>query len=645
MALVGAAVFTVVEGQPAVADVTAVQGSACGYFADVSLFGGPKNLRGCGQPAGSPADNASPSVTLPATGSATPITGADADGATAQYGPAKIFSGQYPSNDLNATSPPSGPLNVSTQGTTGAGGSVTSTASVTQGAQPPPGLPAQPRGVGPGPVIADAVSSTCTATETNATTGAKSVSASTTITNGKLETKYDAATQLPTVVENVPVNPPVNYTRSGTIDHVGDSYTVIYNEQIATGAGGITVNAVHLKLLGPTAVGDLVIAQSVCAITTAPGATTTTLAGATTTTQAGATTTTQAATTTTQAQATTTTAGATTTTGAGATTTTAATGEVSGGACGYLTDVSLFGGPKNLRGCGQPSSAPATNAAPSVTLPSGGSATPISATDDDGALAEYGPAKIFSGQYPSNDANATSPPSGPLSVSTQGTIGGSVTSSASVGRGSQPPPGLSSQPRGVGPGPIIADAVSSTCTAGASGVTGSVAITNGILNLSTTADGSPLNTEPVPANPPVNYTRTGVITNVGDNFRVVYNEQVTSGTSITVNAVHMFLLGPTAVGELVIAQSRCGRTAGGAGTGAGGGTATAAGSGGVASTGTNVLRTVAIALLLVAVGAHAKQFAGQLEFNEPLPNGGFRRRKFPRRVARPRRGSTKRPWS
>jgi hypothetical protein len=175
-----------------------------------------------------------------------------------------------------------------------------------------------------------------------------------------------------------------------------------------------------------------------------------------------------------------------------------------------------------------------------------------------------------------------------------------------------------------------------------------VTITNGILVTSTTADGSTLDSQPVPVNPPVNYTRTGVITNVGDSFRVVYNEQITSANgSITVNAVHMSLLGPTAVGELVIAQSRCGRTAGGSGTGAGtgtGGTATAAGSGGVASTGTNALRTVAFALLLVLVGAHTKHVAGQLEWTEAVPGGGFRRRRWPRRVGRPPRPSTKRPW-
>ncbi len=638
MAVLAAATLTVVGGgPPAVADVTSVKGSAYGYLTNVSLFGGPAMLRGFGQqvctatnvpagcvPAAGADASASPSVTLPANGG--PVSQADADGAKAQYGPAVIFGGIWP--DPLPAAPPSGPIAVDCTGTTGALGSVTCSSATTlfSPAATPPG------GVGPGPIIADAVRSTCTAIETNATTGAKTVTGSTTVTNGKLETKYDATTQLPIMTEDVPVNPPANYTRSGTIDHVGDSYSVVYNQQTTNSDGSLTVNAVHMTLLGPTAVGDLIIGQTVCGLTTAQGATTTTQPGATTTTQAGATTTTVGATTTTQAQATTTsTVAATTTTAAGATTTTAATGSVSGGACGYFTDVGLFGGPKNLRGCGQPSSAPATNASPSVTLPAGGSATPITATDSDGAVAEYGPAKIFSGQYP-DDPNAPAPPSGPITVSTQGTPAGTVTSSASI-----------TLPRGVGPGPIVADGVRSTCTAGPAGVTGTVTITNGTLQLSTTADGSPLVTEPVPANPPVNYTRTGVITNVGDNFRVVYNEQISTGTSITVNAVHMFLLGPTAVGELVIAQARCGRTAGGSGTG-GGGVTTAGTGGGVASTGTNALRTVAFAMLLVAIGAHVKHVSGQLEWTEPLPNGGFRRRRWPRRVSRSRRPSTRRPW-
>ena len=268
VAVVGLAGGLVATSSPSQADVVTVTGSACAYYTDVSLFGGPSMRRGCGQPGDAPVAGFSPSVTLPAGGSATPITATDPDGATAQYGPAKIFSGQYPANDDNATSPPSGPLNVSTVGSLGPNGFVTSTASVDPGSQPPPGLPAQPRGVGPGPVIADAVSSTCTAQETNATTGAKSLTGSTTITNGRLETKYDKTTQLPTMTETVPTNPAPNYTRSGTIDHVGDSFSVVYNEQILSPDGNtLTVNAIHMRLLGPTAVGDMVIGQVVCGIT------------------------------------------------------------------------------------------------------------------------------------------------------------------------------------------------------------------------------------------------------------------------------------------------------------------------------------------------------------------------------------------
>ena len=661
MVLIGGTLAGLVS-QPAVADVSAVKGSACGYITDVSLFGGAKMLRGCGQTDDAPLGN-SPSVTLPATGSAQPITATDADGATAQYGPAKIFSGQYPNAANDPTealgSPPSGPLRVSTQGTTGPSGSVMSSANVDPGTQGTVD-PNQPRGIGPGPVIADAVSSSCTASESGR-------SATTTITNGKLETKYDATTQLPTMIEDVPANPPVNYTRTGTIDHVGDSFRVVYNEQSTAADGTITVNAVHMYLLGPIAVGDMIIGQSVCGVTVIAGTTTTTAAGATTTTAAGATTTTAAgATTTTAAGATTTTAaGATTTTAAGATTTTAASaattttqvattttagatttiaaqattttappGEVSGGACGYYTDVSLFGGPKNLRGCGQPAGAPADNGAPSVTLPAGGSASPITASDPDGATGVYGPAKIFSGQYP-NKANDpeeddTSPPSGPLRVSTQGTPGGTVTSSANVDSGTQ---GTAepNQPRGVGPGPIIADAVSSTCSASASGVTAAVTITNG--KLETKYDvGTQLAiaTEDVPTNPPVNYTKTGTIDHVGDNFRVVYNEQIVAADgSITVNAIHMSLLGPTAVGEMVVAQSRCGRSAGGSGGGGGsvsaaGGAATAAGGGGLSATGTNAMRLIAVALLMVAVGGHVRYWTPS---GADRPIGGRPRRR------------------
>jgi hypothetical protein len=522
---------------------------------------------------------------------------------------------------------------VSTQGTLGAGGSVTSSASVSL-----------PRGVGPGPIIADGASSTCTANESG-------VTASTTITNGKVEKKYNASTQEPIAseVESIPTNPPAGFTRSGTLDHIGDTFDVIYNEQITASDGSITVNAVHLKLKGPTAVGDLVIGQSVCGVTksttqTTQGGTSTTQGGNTSTTGAGNTTTTAAGggTTTTTAAGggtTTTTAagGGTTTTAAGGNTTTTAGGgggSVSGGACGYFASVGLFGGPQNLRGCGQPAGASATNASPSVSLPAAGSATPVSATDEDGAMAEYGPAKIFSGKYPNEDPNAVAPASGPLTVSTQGVPGGTVTSSAGVG-----------MPRGVGPGPIIADEVRSTCTASSSGVSGTTTITNGKVETKYDA-GTQLATatENVPANPPVGFTLTGTLDHIGDSFRVVYNEQVTEGGSITVNAIHMFLLGPTAVGELVVGQSRCGLTAGagGGGAGAGGGGTGGGGGLGVATTGTNALRLVTFAMLLVAAGMLVRHWAPQFEWYETTPNGG-RRRQFPRRVGKPRRPPM-RPW-
>jgi hypothetical protein len=641
LAMVGAATYsTGVTVAPAGADVSAVKGSAYSYQANISLFNGPATVRGFGQvqcttdnpptPAGCVQSNLlaanplsvsdSPSVTLPTTGGN--LTDADPDGAAGRYGPATIFGGKWP--DAAPAAPPSGPLSVDCTGSTGATGSVTCNTAVTL-YNPPPA--AAPGGVGPGPIVADEVRSTCTASESGKTGSA-------TFVNGVLETKYDAATQLPTVTEPIPASPAVGLTRTGTLDHIGDSYRVVFNEQITNADGSLTVNAVHMTLLGPTAVGDLIIGSVTCGVT-AVASTTSTTQGGTSTTGAGVTSTTQAgATTTTQAGATTTTqAGATTTSTAGNTTTTAAGGggSVSGGACGYFSSVGLFGGPQMLRGCGQASGAPATGASPSVTLPAAGSATPITGADADGATAEYGPAKIFSGRYPSADENAVAPPSGPISVSTQGVPGGTVTSSAEVGT-----------PRGVGPGPVIADAAKSTCSASGSGVSGTTTITNGTVetkyDVSTQLASA---TENVPVNPPVGFTLTGTLDHIGDTFRVVYNEQITEGGAITVNAIHMFLLGPTAVGELVVGQSRCGFTAtGGTGTG-GGGTGTVTG-GGVARTGTNALRLIAFAMLLVAAGANVRHWAPQFEWFETTPGGG-RRRQFPRRIAKPRRPPL-RPW-
>jgi hypothetical protein len=136
----------------------------------------------------------------------------------------------------------------------GANGLVTATTDVVL---MPPGS-AYPGGAGPGPFIADEVHGTCTVR------GDGTRSASATVINGILETKYDPVTELPTETEPVPQSPPVNYTRTGTLDHVGDSYRIVFNEQTLRPDGSITVIAAHMYLLGPTAVGDMVIGHSTC---------------------------------------------------------------------------------------------------------------------------------------------------------------------------------------------------------------------------------------------------------------------------------------------------------------------------------------------------------------------------------------------
>lgn len=231
---------------------------------------------------------------------------------------------------------------------------------------------------------------------------------------------------------------------------------------------------------------------------------------------------------------------------------------LTGRACGYFVNVGLFGGPQNLRGCDQSADAPATGSSPLVTLPTGGSATPITADDPDGATAQYGPARIFAGRWPAHVASA--PPSGPISVSTVGTPGpnGSVTSTADIVLRT---PANPDSPGGFGPGPVEGDELHATCTARESSVTGSTRFVNGLLSTSTDSGGSPVDQEPIPDNPPPNYTRHGVITNVGDVFTVVFNEQIPNPDgSLTVNAFHMYLFGPVAVGESVGGQVTCGAT-------------------------------------------------------------------------------------
>ena len=250
------------------ADVTQVTGSALGYFSMVGLFGGPSNTRPCADNATNTDCRPRPAVSLPEGGSADPVTASEASG-DARYGPGIIFT--------------SGPITVSTQGTTGPAGSVTSSTDIQQ--------------VNTSEVevfTADRVSSTCTASEAG-------VSGSTTVTNGILRiSEGDPDVEGDDTNITVPTNPAPNTSFEGVIEAVGDSFTYIFNEQITDPATGtLTVNAGHLILEGPTAVGDLFFGRAVCGVnaTATPGgtgATTTTIAGsgqpgATTTTQAGGT--------------------------------------------------------------------------------------------------------------------------------------------------------------------------------------------------------------------------------------------------------------------------------------------------------------------------------------------------------------------
>lgn len=211
---------------------------------------------------------------------------------------------------------------------------------------------------------------------------------------------------------------------------------------------------------------------------------------------------------------------------------------VTGEADGYLAIVILLGGPPMTRPCDPPPAPPNTNYGPSPIAslpPTGGVATD---TDPTG-LAQIGPAVFLE--------------SGPVTVNASGTTGptGSVTASASL--------------VDVGPGPLTAEEMSSTCMASASGVSGSTTVIGGQVATETDGDGNPNETVPIPVNPEPNTAIEGTITNVGDNFRIVFNEQVVTQTSITVYAAHLYLLGPNAIGDLWIGKSECGVT--GSGTG------------------------------------------------------------------------------
>ena len=266
--------------------VTAVKGSAFGYWADnISLFGGAQ-----------PDTGPIPSVTLAPDASNSPQSGTATTGRVV-YGPAFIFT--------------SGPIDVSSTGSLGDTGSVTSSTNIrtvntsrveifgedNYDCCVPNGLTGA-GGLKPATVtrpLTD-VASTCTASTTG-TTG------STTIANGWLyldsgwsdgDAVYPEPAELAgglaehdPVKVALPTSPEPGKTYVGHIDLSAtsrDNYVVVFNEQVRNPDGSLTVNAVHQYFgytlaadgsrvvdAGSTLKGDLTIGQSVCGGTLAAG--------------------------------------------------------------------------------------------------------------------------------------------------------------------------------------------------------------------------------------------------------------------------------------------------------------------------------------------------------------------------------------
>jgi len=112
----------------------------------------------------------------------------------------------------------------------------------------------------------------------------------------------------------------------------------------------------------------------------------------------------------------------------------------------------------------------------------------------------------------------------------------------------------------VGPQQFYARSVLATCVAGRSGTTTAVQLVDAVVVTSTYSFGIPRTSVAIPTNPAPDYTVPFTIDNVGDHGRVVFNERIVNADgSTTVNAVHMYMEGPIAVGDMVISQARCGR--------------------------------------------------------------------------------------
>ena len=264
--LASSAGLLVGDGQPASGThrtVTAVTGLAYGYRLQASLFGGVMNTRGYGQVACVTTDNppgcaprpessSTPSVQLPAAGGSLSVT--DPDGSFGTVGPAIFFS--------------SGETTVSSEGTTGTSGEVT-TSTLTTGINKS----------GQEQFTAASAASSCTASPSG-------VSGSVTITDGTLQVDsgwdanedgdyIDPGEHDPVVVHlDGPIAPNTEF--SGHL-HISDpaldpaeTWRWVFNEQVLNPDGSMTVHVGHQYIEGPTAVGDLWVGRADCGVTSEP---------------------------------------------------------------------------------------------------------------------------------------------------------------------------------------------------------------------------------------------------------------------------------------------------------------------------------------------------------------------------------------
>lgn len=233
---------------PAGTAITSVVGSAFGYSVpNLTIFGGA--------PPGAPIPP-TPSVTLANDASNSPQT-ADAERGLARFGAATIFSSRA--------------IKVHTEGSRGVGGSVASSADVQN-----------VNASGVELLTASDLQSSCTAT-------AGGVTASTNVVGGVVQTSQgdpDVGGDETNVA--VPPNPAPNTVVPGALETVGDRFRYVFNEQVVNPDGSITVYAVHLQLLGPTAVGDVYVGGVTCGVG-GTGGTSTTLTESSTTTSSSTT--------------------------------------------------------------------------------------------------------------------------------------------------------------------------------------------------------------------------------------------------------------------------------------------------------------------------------------------------------------------